>query len=159
MTIPDRRHSCMSLASTLTVLPASVVHDVLFTLPCCLFLYESYMDSSLAVLWRTNQRPSSVSKTSSVSVEGDPTRTSVSEEFAGAGSILHHLVAFDLSRDPLFSRTILKVLHFLLLYGRKGILEETINLLQNRRRLSAVMSVAISRRAWKSKISAHGSSR
>ncbi|KAL8763143.1 MAG: hypothetical protein Q9184_000988 [Pyrenodesmia sp. 2 TL-2023] len=46
-------------------------------------------------------------------------------ESAGAGSIMHQLVAFGGTQDPLFSRAVLQSPAFSLLFDRKGTLEQT----------------------------------
>ena len=58
-------------------------------------------------------------------VGGDPTQVSAWGESAGAGSILHQLVSFGGTQNPLFNRAVLQspALEFLL--DRKGSLEQT----------------------------------
>ncbi|KAL8650968.1 MAG: hypothetical protein Q9210_003512 [Variospora velana] len=58
-------------------------------------------------------------------VGGDKTQVSAWGESAGAGSILHQLVAFGGAQDPLFSRTVLQSPAFSLKFDRRGILEQT----------------------------------
>lgn len=56
---------------------------------------------------------------------GDKTQVSAWGESAGAGSILHHLVAFGGTQDPLFSKAVLQSAAFQPLFDRKGTLEQT----------------------------------
>ncbi|KAL8637666.1 MAG: hypothetical protein Q9228_005088, partial [Teloschistes exilis] len=56
---------------------------------------------------------------------GDKTKVSAWGESAGAGSILHHLVAFGGTQDPLFSKAVLQSAAFQALFDRKGMLENT----------------------------------
>ena len=56
---------------------------------------------------------------------GDPTQVSAWGLSAGAGSIMHHLVSFGGSQDPLFSRAVMQSPAFELLLDRKGKLEQT----------------------------------
>ena len=58
-------------------------------------------------------------------VGGDPTQVSAWGESAGAGSILHQLVAFGGTQDPLFSKAVIQSPAFQLLFDRKGSLEQT----------------------------------
>ncbi|KAL9074453.1 MAG: hypothetical protein Q9161_002241 [Pseudevernia consocians] len=58
-------------------------------------------------------------------VGGDPTQVSAWGESAGAGSILHQLVSFGGSQDPLFSKAVMQSPAFQLLLDRKGGLEQT----------------------------------
>ncbi|KAL8967146.1 MAG: hypothetical protein Q9197_005593 [Variospora fuerteventurae] len=58
-------------------------------------------------------------------VGGDNTQVSAWGESAGAGSILHQLVAFGGEQDPLFSRTVLQSPSFSLKFDRRGMLEQT----------------------------------
>lgn len=58
-------------------------------------------------------------------VGGDPTRVSAWGESAGAGSILHQLVSFGGSQNPLFSRVVMQSPAFQFLFDRKGGLEQT----------------------------------
>ena len=54
---------------------------------------------------------------------GDPTQVSAWGESAGAGSILHQLVAFGGTQDPLFSKAVLQSPAFEFMWDRKGLLE------------------------------------
>ncbi|KAL9578394.1 MAG: hypothetical protein Q9212_005744 [Teloschistes hypoglaucus] len=56
---------------------------------------------------------------------GDKTKVSAWGESAGAGSILHQLVAFGGTQDPLFSKAVLQSAAFQPLFDRKGMLEST----------------------------------
>ncbi|KAL8726444.1 MAG: hypothetical protein Q9166_006722 [cf. Caloplaca sp. 2 TL-2023] len=56
---------------------------------------------------------------------GDKTQVSAWGESAGAGSILHQLVAFGGTQDPLFSKAILQSPAFQISFDRKGTLEQT----------------------------------
>ncbi|KAL8667906.1 MAG: hypothetical protein Q9202_000371 [Teloschistes flavicans] len=56
---------------------------------------------------------------------GDKAQVSAWGESAGAGSILHHLVAFGGTQDPLFSKAVLQSAAFQPLFDRKGTLEQT----------------------------------
>ncbi|KAL8994964.1 MAG: hypothetical protein Q9169_005205 [Polycauliona sp. 2 TL-2023] len=56
---------------------------------------------------------------------GDKTQVSAWGESAGAGSILHQLVAFGGTQDPLFSRAVLQSPAFNIAFDRKGKLEQT----------------------------------
>lgn len=58
-------------------------------------------------------------------VGGDKCLVSAWGESAGAGSILHQLVAFGGTQDPLFSRAVLQSPAFTPLFDRKGNLEAT----------------------------------
>ena len=58
-------------------------------------------------------------------VGGDKTQVSAWGESAGAGSIMHHLIAFGGTQDPLFSRAILQSPAFQTKFDRKGDLEAT----------------------------------
>ncbi len=58
-------------------------------------------------------------------VGGDPTRVTAMGESAGAGSILHHLVAQGGRLDPLFSKAILQSPAFELMWDRAGTIEQT----------------------------------
>ena len=58
-------------------------------------------------------------------VGGDPKQVSAWGLSAGAGSIMHHLVSFGGSQDPLFSRAVMQSPAFELLLDRKGKLEQT----------------------------------
>jgi carboxylesterase type B len=53
-------------------------------------------------------------------VGGDPTRVTAMGESAGAGSILHHLVAEGGKLDPLFSKAILQSPAFQMMWDRAG---------------------------------------
>lgn len=55
---------------------------------------------------------------------GDPTQVSAWGESAGAGSILHQLVAFGGTQDPLFSKAVLQSPAFAFMWDRKGLLED-----------------------------------
>lgn len=46
-------------------------------------------------------------------------------ESAGAGSILHQLVSYGGTQDPLFSKAIMQSPAFALMFDRKGMLEQT----------------------------------
>ncbi|KAL8788912.1 MAG: hypothetical protein Q9213_001435 [Squamulea squamosa] len=58
-------------------------------------------------------------------VGGDKSQVSAWGLSAGAGSILHQLVAFGGTQDPLFSRAVLQSPAFQPLFDRKGTLEQT----------------------------------
>ena len=58
-------------------------------------------------------------------VNGNPTSVSAWGESAGAGSILHHLVAANGQQDPLFSRAILQSPAYQWQWDRFGILNDT----------------------------------
>ena len=58
-------------------------------------------------------------------VGGDPTQVSAWGESAGAGSIMHQLVAFGGTQDPLFSKAVMQSPAFALMYDRQGALEQT----------------------------------
>ena len=58
-------------------------------------------------------------------VGGDPTQVSAWGESAGAGSILHQLVSFGGTQDPLFSKAVMQSPAFQLSFDRKGGLEQT----------------------------------
>ncbi|KAL8746200.1 MAG: hypothetical protein Q9190_001754 [Brigantiaea leucoxantha] len=58
-------------------------------------------------------------------VGGDKSQVSAWGESAGAGSILHQLVAFGGTQDPLFSRAVLQSPAFQFAFDRKGTLEQT----------------------------------
>ncbi|KAL8800938.1 MAG: hypothetical protein Q9182_004820 [Xanthomendoza sp. 2 TL-2023] len=58
-------------------------------------------------------------------VGGDKSQVSAWGLSAGAGSILHHLVAFGGKQDPLFSRAVLQSPAFQIMFDRKGVLEQT----------------------------------
>ena len=58
-------------------------------------------------------------------VGGDPTQVSAWGESAGAGSILHHLVSFGGTQNPLFSKAVMQSPAFQLSFDRKGGLEQT----------------------------------
>ncbi|KAL8933307.1 MAG: hypothetical protein Q9211_005851 [Gyalolechia sp. 1 TL-2023] len=60
-------------------------------------------------------------------VGGDKAQVSAWGQSAGAGSILHHLVAFGGTQDPLFSKAVLQSPAFALKFDRKGLLEQTFN--------------------------------
>ena len=55
---------------------------------------------------------------------GDPTQVSAWGESAGAGSILHQLVAFGGTQDPLFSKAVLQSPAFAFMWDRRGHLED-----------------------------------
>lgn len=57
-------------------------------------------------------------------VGGDKSQVSAWGESAGAGSILHHLIAFGGTQDPLFSRAVLESPAYEFLFDRKGSLEQ-----------------------------------
>lgn len=57
-------------------------------------------------------------------VGGDPSQVSAWGESAGAGSIMHQLVAFGGTQDPLFSRAVMQSPAFALMFDRKGGLED-----------------------------------
>ena len=56
---------------------------------------------------------------------GDKCQVSAWGESAGAGSILHHLVSFGGTQDPLFSKAVMQSPAFELMFDRKGMLEQT----------------------------------
>ena len=56
---------------------------------------------------------------------GDPSQVSAWGESAGAGSIMHQLVAFGGTQDPLFSRAVMQSPAFAFMFDRKGSLEQT----------------------------------
>ncbi|KAL8715444.1 MAG: hypothetical protein Q9220_000778 [cf. Caloplaca sp. 1 TL-2023] len=56
---------------------------------------------------------------------GDKSQVSAWGESAGAGSIMHQLIAYGGAQDPLFSRAVLQSPAFQVLYDRKGKLEQT----------------------------------
>ncbi len=58
-------------------------------------------------------------------VGGDRTQVSAWGESAGAGSIMHHLVSFGGTQDPLFSKAVMQSPAFSLMFDRKGGLEST----------------------------------
>ena len=58
-------------------------------------------------------------------VGGDPTQVSAWGLSAGAGSILHQLVSFGGSQDPLFTKAVMQSPAFQLMFDRKGKLEQT----------------------------------
>ena len=58
-------------------------------------------------------------------VGGDKTQVSAWGESAGAGSIMHQLVAFGGTQDPLFSKAVMQSPAFALAFDRKGALEST----------------------------------
>ena len=58
-------------------------------------------------------------------IGGDPTQVSAWGESAGASSILHQLVSFGGSQDPLFSKAVMQSPAFQILFDRKGGLEQT----------------------------------
>ena len=60
-------------------------------------------------------------------VGGDKTQVSAWGESAGAGSILHQLIAFGGTQDPLFSKAVLQSAAFAPMFDRKGALEQTFN--------------------------------
>ncbi|KAL2050067.1 hypothetical protein ABVK25_009677 [Lepraria finkii] len=60
-------------------------------------------------------------------VGGDNTQVSAWGESAGAGSIMHHLVAFGGTQDPLFSKAVMQSPAFALMLDRKGALENVFN--------------------------------
>jgi len=55
---------------------------------------------------------------------GDPTQVSAWGESAGAGSIMHQLIAFGGTQDPLFSRAVMQSPAFAFGFDRKGSLEQ-----------------------------------
>lgn len=61
-------------------------------------------------------------------VGGDKSQISAWGESAGAGSIMHHLVSFAGTQDPLFSKAVMQSPAFSLMFDRKGSLE---NIFQN----------------------------
>lgn len=58
-------------------------------------------------------------------VGGDPAQVSAWGESAGAGSIMHQLVAFGGTQDPLFSKAVMQSPAFALMFDRKGSVEDT----------------------------------
>ena len=58
-------------------------------------------------------------------VGGDKSQVSAWGLSAGAGSILHHLVAYGGTGDPLFSRAVVQSPAFQFFFDRKGTLEQT----------------------------------
>lgn len=58
-------------------------------------------------------------------VGGDKTQVSAWGESAGAGSILHQLISYGGTQDPLFSKAVMQSPAFQLLFDRKGSLEQT----------------------------------
>ncbi|KAL9594897.1 MAG: hypothetical protein Q9219_006774 [cf. Caloplaca sp. 3 TL-2023] len=58
-------------------------------------------------------------------VGGDKSQVTAWGESAGAGSILHQLIAFGGTQDPLFSRAVLQSPAFAIKFDRKGMLEQT----------------------------------
>lgn len=58
-------------------------------------------------------------------VGGDPTQVSAWGESAGAGSILHQLVAFGGTQDPLFTKAVMQSPAFQYRFDRKGGLEQS----------------------------------
>lgn len=64
-------------------------------------------------------------------VGGDKTQVSAWGESAGAGSILHQLVAFGGKQDPLFSRAVLQSPGFTFAFDRKGLLERNFKTFAN----------------------------
>lgn len=57
-------------------------------------------------------------------IGGDPSQVSAWGESAGAGSIMHQLVSFGGTQDPLFSKAVMQSPAFQLLFDRKGGLEQ-----------------------------------
>lgn len=57
-------------------------------------------------------------------VGGDPSQVSAWGESAGAGSIMHQLVSFGGTQDPLFSKAVMQSSAFQFLFDRKGGLEQ-----------------------------------
>ena len=57
-------------------------------------------------------------------VGGDPSQVSAWGESAGAGSIMHQLVSFGGTQDPLFSRAVMQSPAFAFKFDRKGALEQ-----------------------------------
>lgn len=60
-------------------------------------------------------------------VGGDASQVSAWGESAGAGSIMHQLVAFGGTQDPLFTRAVLQSPAFAFMFDRKGSLEDVFN--------------------------------
>lgn len=60
-------------------------------------------------------------------VGGDKSQVSAWGESAGAGSILHQLVAFGGTQDPLFSKAVMQSPAYSFKFDRKGFLERTFN--------------------------------
>ena len=56
---------------------------------------------------------------------GDSTQVSAWGESAGAGSIMHHLVGFGGTQDPLFSKAVMQSPAFAFKFDRKGALEQS----------------------------------
>ena len=56
---------------------------------------------------------------------GDPSQVSAWGESAGAGSIMHHLISFGGTQDPLFSRAVLQSPAYQYKFDRRGTLEQT----------------------------------
>ena len=56
---------------------------------------------------------------------GDKSQISAWGESAGAGSILHQLISFGGTQDPLFSKAVLQSPAFQSMFDRKGTLEQT----------------------------------
>ncbi|RFU35110.1 hypothetical protein B7463_g1248, partial [Scytalidium lignicola] len=56
---------------------------------------------------------------------GDPKQVTAMGESAGAGSIMHHLVAQGGTLDPLFTKAILQSPAYEFLWDRRGVLEQT----------------------------------
>ena len=57
-------------------------------------------------------------------VGGDKTQVSAWGESAGAGSILHQLVSFGGTQDPLFSKAVMQSPAFQFMFDRRGSLEQ-----------------------------------
>ena len=58
-------------------------------------------------------------------VGGDPAQVSAWGQSAGAGSIVHQLVAFGGTQDPLFSKAVILSPAFSLKFDRKGSIEDS----------------------------------
>ena len=58
-------------------------------------------------------------------VGGDKAQVSAWGESAGAGSILHHLVSYGGTQDPLFRKAVMQSPAFAFAFDRKGALEDT----------------------------------
>lgn len=56
---------------------------------------------------------------------GDPAQVTQWGQSAGASSIMHHLIAFGGTQDPLFSKAILQSPAYLIMFDRDGYLEDT----------------------------------
>ena len=56
---------------------------------------------------------------------GDPSQVSAWGESAGAGSIMHHLISFGGTQDPLFSKAVLQSPAYQYKFDRRGTLEQT----------------------------------